>query len=271
MGKWTIVGFIAGLLAATPVRAQAPDLDTPAPAPEHVAPSWDRAEVYLPGRETLHGSRMESPEIQAALAALATEGRKLPVIIHMHGCGGIAPDTRKDAVYWSHRGYMVVMPASFARSRPASCDSQAKKGGLFPEVVVYRQQEIAHAVERLRQLPMVDQRNLFLMGHSEGCVAVALNNNSAFNAYVGSGCQCRSALYPTAGVRIPKDKPFFIYRAANDPWYKAAAGQNNCQPFMEGRPEGSASLILPGDTHWMSDEPTIRAAIQALFDRYTVR
>ncbi len=244
-----------------PTAALAVDLDAPPPSPEHVAPAWQEGYVYLPGNEKIQGKYIKNSTTQSAFAQLSASGKKLPAVLYLHGCSGVGKGGRKDAAFLSSQGYAIFMPRSLARDRAPSCDTAAKKGGLIPEIKAYRQQEIAYSLDRLRELPFIDQSKLILMGHSEGCGAVLHNKIDAFQLFIASGCHCKRT-----GIRVPKDKPLLVYRSENDPWSKVR--DNNCEPIVKGRPEGSRSLLLSGDAHWAGDHPEVRAAVLDLLGRY---
>ncbi len=241
--------------------ALAVDLDAPPPSPEHVAPAWQNGYVYLPGNEKIQGKSIKSNSTKSAFAKLSASGKKFPAVLYLHGCNGVGNGGRKDGTFLSSQGYAVFMPRSLARDRAPSCDPESKKSGLIPEIRAYRQQEIAYSLDRIRELPFIDQNKLILMGHSEGCAAVLHNKSDAFQLFIASGCHCKRT-----GIRLPKDKPLLIYRSENDPWSKVR--DNNCLPIIDGRPEGSRSLLLPGDAHWAGDHTEVRAAILEMLRRY---
>jgi dienelactone hydrolase len=253
------LAIISLLPLAFPVWAL--DLDAPPPSKAHVAPAWQEGYVYLPGKGGLQGEKLKRTKVKEAFAKLSTSGKKLPAVLYMHGCTGVGESGRKDGVFLSSQGYIVFMPRSLARDRAASCDPKIKKSGLIPEAAAYRQQEIAYSLEQIRELPFIDQNKLTLMGHSEGCGAVLRHKGDAFKLYIASGCTCLRK-----PIRVPKDKPLLTYRSERDPWSKAR--DNNCEPFMAGRPEGSRSLLIPGDAHWLGDNPEVRAATIELLNRY---
>jgi hypothetical protein len=205
--------FLAALISlffALPVGAV--DLDDPPPSEAHVAPAWQEGYVYLPGDKKIQGKYIKNESTKSAFAKLSASGKKLPAVLYLHGCSGVGSGGRKDGSFLSAQGYVVFMPRSLARDRAPSCDPEAKKGGLIPEIKAYRQQEIAYSLARIRELPFVDQNKLILMGHSEGCGAVLHNKIDAFRLFIASGCHCKRS-----NIRLPKDKPLLIYRSEDDP------------------------------------------------------
>src|SRR5262245_53330343 len=135
-----------------------------------VTPTWEQARVFLPG-----SAAPSTP------ATVPTIDRPLPTVLYLHGCTGF--DYSHDGTMggWAQTlnaaGYAAVMPTSYAREdRPRACEqtTHTYHKELAPEILRLRHEEIEYALEQLRTLPWVDQRNLFLMGHSEGGAVVAL-------------------------------------------------------------------------------------------------
>src|SRR5262245_1394021 len=133
-------------------------------------PTWEQARIFLPGSA-----------IPSKPATLPTIDRSLPIVLYLHGCTGF--DYSHDGTMggWAQTltasGYAVVMPTSYAREdRPRACEqtTHTYQRELAPAIFRMRHEEIEYALDQLHNLPWVDQRNLFLMGHSEGGAAVAL-------------------------------------------------------------------------------------------------
>lgn len=62
---------------------------------------------------------------------------------------------------------------------------------------------MAYALDQLRKAPWADQRNLFLMGHSEGAVVVATANVSGFRGVIISAWICRNGLVVPHETAVP--------------------------------------------------------------------
>jgi hypothetical protein len=75
-----------------------------------------------------------------------------------------------------------------------------------------RQEEIEHALKSLQAAPGADERNLFLMGHSEGGTAVVGWQGTGFKARIISGSRCRQ------GLSAPPTIPVIVIAFAHDPW-----------------------------------------------------
>ena len=89
----------------------------------------------------------------------------------MHGCSGFWPGTHKRIKFLSDNGFLVIAPASLARhTYPRSCNVDTHEGGLFRGTLGLRQNDAGYAIEMARRLPIVDDKNIVLMGFSEGGV-----------------------------------------------------------------------------------------------------
>lgn len=174
-----------------------------------------------------------------------------PVVLLIHGCDGIKRAESSWAGFLKGEGYIVVEPDSFARSRPISCDPQSHRAGLFPGVTVYRLDEVTYALEQLRKAPWADQRNLFLMGHSEGGVIVANANLSGFRGVIISAWICRS------GLIVPDETAVLAIDHENDPWFPYSSGQHCSNLF--GSRTNARQVTLQGFDHNTFEAPAERA------------
>ena len=92
-----------------------------------------------PGRKTLAelGQRA-SRDVKRELSQVPKDvklDKPMPVILFMHGCSGIQAAETGWAPFLRQNGFVVVLPDSFARERPQSCDPRTGRGGLFPRRV----------------------------------------------------------------------------------------------------------------------------------------
>ncbi|MDP6709593.1 MAG: hypothetical protein QF893_24915, partial [Alphaproteobacteria bacterium] len=129
-----------------------------------------------------------------ALAAYlgAARGAKFPTVLYLHGCAGLDGLTPLRAM--ARRGFAVVAPDSFARRfRPRQCDPATLRGGRNVYVFDFRAAEISYAVHRFRRLPWVDKQRLFMLGVSEGGLAVAQYRGDEFRARAITEWTCNGA------------------------------------------------------------------------------
>ena len=240
-----ILFFLAGILSAC--NAPIPILD---PRPD-IELTWSKAKVAFPpfrsGREVLFAN-LEDGSVENRLEGLP-RNTQLPVVLYVHGCTGIGSDGFFRAL--ARAGYVVIAPDSMARRyRPLQCDPETRTGGYNRFVYDFRLTEISFALDRLKQLPWVDQNRLYLIGVSEGGVAVALYRGDEFRARVIAQWTCMGAPL-VQGIFAPRDEPVLSIVRDRDPWYDANRTRNqkgDCGTFMAGR-ANSRSIVLKGGDH----------------------
>ncbi len=223
-----------------------------------VAQSWERAVVYLP-----HTSQPIS------IDQIKTD-KAYPVAIFMHGCDGIAPnpDNHSWAKLLASEGLLVVMPDSLARTdRKPSCDPKNKKSGLFPAVHGMRLEEIKYASEQIRSMPWFDGKNLFLMGFSEGAMAVVRTKLSGFQGVISSSWTCTNTKTPSFdGIYLPPETPLLTLSYEEDPHYMEEHTKGTCAQKMAGRAD-SHHVTVPGTGHGTYDSKVAREAVVEFIKR----
>lgn len=240
--------------------------------------TWARAVVALPGGEGEEPlvTTMDSRPMAARLARSAV-GRKLPVVLYLHGCTGI--ERRDFLADLARAGYAVIAPDSMARRfRPLQCDPETRTGGYNLFVYDFRQAEISYALQRMAALDWVDGANLFLVGVSEGGVAAALYRGDDFNARVIAQWTCVGAPI-VRGIAAPPDTPILAIVRADDPWYagrrtgprQAVSQQGHCGRFAAGRPALRSIVIEAGQGHDALAVPGSVREIVDFLDRYRTR
>jgi hypothetical protein len=128
-------------------------------------------------------------------------------------------------------------------------------GNVRINTVDLRRAEVRETVHRLREIPWVDQRNLFLAGHSEGGIATAMYGGGEFNAHFIAGWTCRSTNKEFDGIHAPASKPVLAVVGDNDPYYRYA-NQGHCgERFDLLRNRQSRSIVLQGFGHEVSEHP----------------
>ena len=239
--NWLVI-MVFGLLAAcesAPVFDNRSDIER----------TWDEAVVALPPAGpggpilTKIGDRKYRKQITRC-----GDGVRLPVVLYMHGCTGIGNFLFFERL--AKAGFAVIVPDSMARRfRPLQCDPKTQTGGFNLYVYDFRQTEIAYALHRMARLGWVDHnKNLFLVGTSEGGVATALYKGHEFRARVITQWTCNGAA-KVEGIDAPPDVPVLAIVKAGDPWYgtdRTRGQRGHCGDFMDGRP-GSRSIVIGGD------------------------
>jgi len=183
--------------------------------------SWEKAVIFLPNTS----QRVKSNEINL--------DKNYPVLIYLHGCTGIHPNHDLNwGEYISRMGFLVIMPDSFARqNRVANCDPiLQRRTNRFPDAYKYRQEEIIFTVERIKNLPFINQKYIFLMGHSEGGIATAQSSITSFTGLIISGWSCTdSSGYFPSGIKSPKTLPILAIADLNDPWRVSTSTYGRCK------------------------------------------
>lgn len=252
-----LAALAAGWLGAAPARA-ASDLEL----------TWEKAQSAVPDEVDARGIEYITDRDRAD--RLSEAGRKLPVVIYMHGCTGLKDADRKFMKRIAKAGYVVVAPDSMARKyRPPQCNSFSKEGLDNFFVFDFRQEEINFAARKMFTLKWADTDNLFLVGTSEGGLAAALYRGPVFKARVITQWTCHGSSW-VEGIDGPRDTPILSIVRKNDPWYKDSPGQaGDCGAYFGDRRPGSESVVLDeGDTHDVIDDQQQVARIIAFLNRY---
>jgi len=228
--------FLSGLLAVSACVTPLPN------DPDELRRTWDQAEIRLDlGGDLAVFGRLADPRTKAVLARIPA-GRKLPVVVYLHGCAGLKW-SRGEAFFerLARAGYVLVAPDSFARSyRPKMCGS----ANAWKDAV--RNSEIRFAAEQLAGLPWADQDKLVLMGHSEGGEIVAAYPGEEFKARIVSAAFC------WRGIDSPGET--LAISVAKDYWVK----HEYCR-------DAANKLVIDGSTqrHWPFNYPEVEAAVHA--------
>ena len=223
--------------------------------PVELEQTWDDGWLYIPG--SVFGTDalpilgpVDSAQVARRLERL--QGRRIPVLVFLHGCAGFQyPETRVEKIL-RPVGVAVIFPNSFARSlRPRDCDLRRQAWGRFPLVYLYRRAEMLYAMERVRELSWVDRDNVFLGGFDEGAVSTALwggEVNARGYLIAGWTCTAPDGLEWMHGLRIPDDRPVLAIVSRDDPWYRWTEFHGDCRSAAE-TPQNVVSLIIDGSVH----------------------
>ena len=217
---------------------------TPAQASDTADQSWLRAQVMVPGSTSIVTVR-DIPQ-----------NKKFPTVIYLHGCTGIVDwHDHEWARALQQRGYLVIMLDSMAREdRRPNCDPVNRRGGLFPQVHEFRQQEINWALDRILTEPWANTEQIYLIGHSEGGTAAAVSTRREFRARVILAWTCTFNREPAAdGLRSPHSQPVLAVAADRDEWRVGRPTYGRCADRAEGRPV--TQIDLRGSEHATTKYP----------------
>lgn len=176
---------------------------------------------------------------------------KFKTIIYMHGCAGHWPGTAKRIDFYAKSGYAVIAPPSMARKKYAqSCDTSIPKGGLYRSVLKIRQIDAENTILRAKELDWTDNRNIFLVGLSEGGITAATyypkNVDSSVNGRVIEGWTCNAGWEEYKGLNTPYNEPVLSLVAKYDPWFQAEYLKGHCGQFMNSNPLNKSLIVDDG-------------------------
>ena len=214
-----------------------------------VSKAWESAVVYVPSNflpKRVIDVKADAPQ---------------PVVILLHGCGGIDVHERRWAEHLKSQGFIVVMPDSLAiPGRSKNCDSttHTTNMGKIP-VQDLRPAEAAYAMARVREQTWADQDNIFLMGHSEGGMGAYLTPELGFKGVIVSGFICSIP----GGLRAQPATPVLAINWEVDPWF-VRPGRPYLQCADRGfwpRRSNARQLVLSGQGHATAFEAIARDAV----------
>ncbi len=173
--------------------------------------------------------------------------KKLPTVIYLHGCSGFWPGTIRRLDYLAENGFAVIAPPSFARKKyTQSCDIYRHVGGFYRDTIKIRQNDAGNTIEKAKQLPWVDENNVFLLGLSEGGITTATfsakNNKQFVNARVVEGWTCNASWKEYHGVNAPKTEPVLTLLGSKDPWFQNSYTDGECTDLLD-QANGSKSIV----------------------------
>jgi len=216
--------------------------------------SWENAIVFA----------ADHPEIKT-VPQLSSLKNRFPVVIYLHGCAGINKDALSWGSYISSLGFIVILPNSMARTgRVPNCDPKLKQGnGKFPLARKYRQEEITYALQQTLASPWAQMSNIFLMGHSEGGIAVAQSAHAEFAGEIISGATCTNKNNPLYdAIYAPLNMPVLAIASLQDEWHdNKPAVMGRCIDKARGR-SYFVQVDLPGSVHPTYGSPVARTAVK---------
>lgn len=176
---------------------------------------------------------------------------KFKTIIYMHGCAGHWSGTAKRIDFYAKSGYAVIAPPSMARRKYAqSCDTSIPRGGLYRSVLKIRQIDAENTILRAKELDWTDNRNIFLVGLSEGGITAATyypkNVDLSVNGRVIEGWTCNAGWEEYKGLNTPYNEPVLSLVAKYDPWFQAEYLKGHCGQFMNSNPLSKSVIVDDG-------------------------
>jgi len=250
MIKKQLLFLLTGLMSGVVNAMSVEDYD--------VSKSWENAVAYVP--YNFFPKKIDSVQVE----------KPLPVVILLHGCGGIGEHEKRWAQNLTYEGFIVVLPDSFSiPNRQSNCipATNTRNIGQVP-VHDLRPAEAEFAMRKISDQVWADKQNIFLMGHSEGGMGAFLTKEIGFKGVVISGFPCEKR----RKVGSSDTTPFIAINWEIDPYFsKNEIPQMQCsnRPFWGNRNDRT-EIILKGKGHATAYEDSANSAvIKFLKDRLT--
>jgi predicted esterase len=152
--------------------------------------------------------------------------KKLPTIVYMQGSHSF--NSGKVFREWiTDAGYIFFAPNTHTSKDRPTYSSPVPKD-IYEEVHAYRQAEIDLFIKRVKELPFIDRKRMFLMGYSEGALASARYSGDEFVGRIVLGWSCEPGYYtdyPKVGAK--RDDPFLNIIGRDDQYFGKQNSWNN--------------------------------------------
>jgi poly(3-hydroxybutyrate) depolymerase len=213
-----------------------------------ISKSWEKAEVYVPGN--FFTRQINTVEVTTPM----------PVVVLMHGCTGISPEETQWARLLKDNGYIVVLPNSFAiPNRIVNCSTTDRINNLrLVPVNRLRPAEVAYAMSQLKTMKWANKQRIFLMGHSEGAMAVTRTPDMGFKGIIVSGFIC------SLGVMASSATPILAISWSGDPYFPLKSFQ--CDSQWGDRNNGKL-VLLQGQEHGTVSSVEARRAVISFLEQ----
>ncbi len=212
------------------------------------AKAWSGGKLYVPPSLSKTGAACESAP--GGKCAGEIKDGKHPVIVFLHGCGGVRPPRPFLA-----QGAIVVVPDSFAEG--AACKPDAQR---MARLIKTRHGDVSYAVAQIKNAAWADPNRFVLAGFSNGAQSTATYPGGEFKARVIVAWTCNNPRVPEQnGVR--GSGPALALLGSADEFFKKIGISGNCADAVKGRGEGSQSILISGGGHEIMDHATTRDAV----------
>jgi dienelactone hydrolase len=228
----------ASLLPASPSQAQTNPKEAAARVELHAFPS-----LTLSDQQFLNGDANGKPVTTTGEFRIAQGTGRLPVVVLMHGSGGIGANIEPWAKKFNAMGISTFAIDGFTgRGLTAVSTDQASLGRLNFILDIYR------ALDVLAKHPRVDPDRIALMGFSRGGQAALYASLTRFNKlWNKSGIQFAAYIpfYPDCATAYSSDgeiadKPIRIFHGMPDDYNPVA----NCKPYIQRLRDAGRDVVL---------------------------
>jgi poly(3-hydroxybutyrate) depolymerase len=207
-----------------------------------VTRTFDQGLIYFK-----HDGKLVSQHTSNALPLLRELDKSAfrGAVVYLHGCDGINTLSTKTADLLAAAGYLVLLPDSFARmDKPKSCDALQFQSGLHRDVLQWRQAEADYAIKQVKALGAVDPERVFLMGLSEGAIAVATYKGEPVAGRIVEAWTCHAGWPEYRGLNAPANEPVLTLTSENDPWFQDPVLRGDCGEFIASPSPWRRSIVF---------------------------
>ncbi|MEM9277112.1 MAG: dienelactone hydrolase family protein [Pseudomonadota bacterium] len=169
---------------------------------------------------------------------------KHPVVILLHGCGGLAlavpASLRAHSRMLRRHGFATLILDSFG-PRGISGGWVCDRNSRLASATHYRQRDVRDAIQHLKSHPQIDIHNTFLMGQSNGAgVAAEMARGKKYK-----NIRAAVAFYPWCGsVWDRSAKPLLVLAGGADDWTPPEGCRKRHNPAS-----GITVHVYPDATH----------------------
>ena len=231
--------------------------------PGELKRTWAAAKVRIP---------LDTGILKATMHNLRPmpKGKKFATVIYMHGCNGFWTGTDRRIDFLAKLHFAVIAPNSFARIKvPSSCDPLRHKGGMYRQTLIMRQNEAAFAIREARKISWVDDKNVFLMGFSQGGITTATFSGEPVKARIIEGWGCHAGWPEYHGLNAPVTEPVLSLVSDKDPWFQNPVLQGDCGEFM--RNDQSKSIVFKSGSlryrHALLEHPEVKKIVKKFLEQ----
>jgi dienelactone hydrolase len=257
----------AGLLSVSASQAQTNPKEVAARVELHTIPS-----LTLSDRQFLNGDGSGKPVTMTGEFRIAQGSGKLPVVVLMHGSGGIGANIEPWTRKFNSMGVSTFVIDGFTGRGLTSVNTDQASLGRLNFIL-----DIYGALALLAKHPRVDPERIALMGFSRGGQAALYASLTRFNKlWNKSGIQFAAYIpfYPDCATTYSSDadiadKPIRIFHGIPDDYNPVSS----CKPYIQWLRDAGRDVVLteyPDAQHGF-DTPLNVGAVIVSTNAQTVR
>ena len=147
------------------------------------------------------------------------EKKKYKTVLYMHGSSGLYKGEVYRKYIVEELGFIFFAPNSYKIKNRPTYKSPAKRKE-YNRVHKVRITEIDYNQKRLKKVDFVDNKNIFLMGNSEGGLAAAIFKSNKFAGRIITAFSCESSyFYENFKLGAKKSEPFLNIIGTHDEFF----------------------------------------------------